>query len=410
MATVRPFKALHPAKDMFEKVAALPYDVYNAAEAREVVEKNPQSFLAIDRPETQFEPGHDMYAPEVYKKASEMLKEWEDKGIFVQDDKACYYIYTLTMDGREQNGIVGCSSVDDYLSGTVRQHEHTLARKEQDRIDHVDACSAQTGPIFLAYRSRPDLKAVIAKVKKEEPMFDLVSEDGIRHAGWRVDRDEDILAISKAFEDTERTYIADGHHRCASAVKVALKRRQEAGEYTGEEEYNYFLSVLFADEELYIMPYNRLVRDLNGMSASELLSKMEESFIIKESGEKVVPASKGTFGMYLDDKWYELKVKPEKAGTDEVSSLDVSYLQTYFLDGILGISDPKKDPRVDFAGGIRGIDYLVERCHEDAKLAVVMYPTSIYELLAVADAQKMMPPKSTWFEPKLRSGIFIHKF
>lgn len=410
MAKVRPFMGVHPATGKYETVAALPYDVYNAAEARVVVEKNPESFLAIDRAETQFPSGYDMYAPEVYAKAAEMLSDWEKKGTFVQDDKACYYIYSLTMDGREQNGIVGCSSVDDYLDGTVRQHEHTLAQKELDRINHVDTCSAQTGPIFLTYRSNPDIKAIIAEVKKGEPMFDFVSEDGIRHAGWKVDADSDIAAISAAFDATERTYIADGHHRCASAVKVALKRREANPDYTGEEEFNFFLSVLFADDELCILPYNRLVRDLNGMSVDEFMNKVSENFIVEAADGMVEPDVKGTFGLYIDKKWYKLSVKPDKAGTDEVSSLDVSYVQEYFLDGILGIKDPKKDKRVDFAGGIRGIQYLCDRCEEDAVAAVVMYPTSIAELLAVADASRMMPPKSTWFEPKLRSGIFIHKF
>ena len=409
MATVRPFKALHPAKDMFEKVAALPYDVYNAAEAREVVEKNPQSFLAIDRPETQFEPGHDMYAPEVYKKASEMLKEWEDKGIFVQDEKACYYIYTLTMDGREQNGIVGCSSVDDYLSGTVRQHEHTLARKEQDRIDHVDACSAQTGPIFLAYRSESAVNALVARIKQGKPLYDFVSDDGIGHAVWAITNSFDIGLIEQAFAACGELYIADGHHRAASAVKVGFKRREMHPGYTGEEEFNYFLCVLFPHDQLKILPYNRVVADLNGHTKESFLERIREGFDVEEKEAPYAPEKKGSFGLYLADRWYKLTAHAELLSKDPVRGLDVSILQEHLLNPILGITDPRTDKRIDFVGGIRGLSELERRAKTDMQLAFSMYPTSIEELFAVADAGLLMPPKSTWFEPKLRSGLFIHQ-
>ncbi len=398
-----------PARGRFEEVAALPYDVYNRAEAAQVVKGKPYSFLNIDRPETQFDADHDMYADDVYAKAASMLSDWEKQGVLTEDQDASFYIYELTMDGRVQTGIVGCSAVDDYLDGTVRKHELTLAKKEKDRIRHVDTCSAQTGPIFLAYRSRADIKAVIAEAKKSAPLFDFVSEDGIRHAGWKV-LGELNDKLEKAFADTPRTYIADGHHRAASAVKVALKRREENPGYTGAEEFNFFLSVLFADDELMILPYNRLIKDLGGLSVSEFMDKVSVSFNITPKSGIVEPSVKGTFGMYVDEKWYELGVKPELVKNDPVGSLDVSYLQENFLTAILGISDPKNDPRIDFAGGIRGTQYLVDRCHEDCVLAVSMYPTSIGELLAVADAEKLMPPKSTWFEPKLRSGLFMHKF
>lgn len=410
MATVMPFRCIHPAEGYFEQVAALPYDVYTRAEARQEVQGKPWSFLNIDRPETQFPEDADMYAPAVYEKAAQMLSEWERKGILTEEREVCYYIYSLTMDGREQNGIVACSAVDDYLDGTIRKHEFTLAKKEEDRIHHVEACSAQTGPIFLTYRHRDDLKEIIRNVKSEPPMFDYVSEDGVRHAGWQV-KDQQINGkICQAFKEIPRTYIADGHHRCASAVKVALKKREEQPDYTGEEEFNYFLSILFADDELCILPYNRLVKDTNGMDTQTFLKQVQKYFLLEKGEGVVTPAEKGTFGLYLDDVWYLLRVKPELAGTDAVGVLDVSYLQKYFLEEILHINDPKNDPRISFAGGIRGTEYLVLRCHEDMRLAVSMYPTSIGELLAVADAQKMMPPKSTWFEPKLRSGLFIHRF
>lgn len=410
MATVKPFRCLHPAEGYFERVAALPYDVYTRAEARAEVLGKPWSFLNIDRPETQFPEDTDMYAPAVYEKAAQMLSEWEKKGVLVEEQEQCYYIYSLTMDGREQNGIVGCCAVDDYLDGTIRKHEFTLAKKEEDRIRHVEACAAQTGPIFLAYRHRDDLKEIIKAVKSEQPMFDYISEDGVRHAGWQVKDAQMNRQICKAFEETPRTYIADGHHRCASAVKVALRRRAEHPGYTGKEEFNYFLSILFSDDELCILPYNRLVKDINGMDTETFLEKVQKRFLIEKRDALVTPEEKGTFGLYLDHTWYLLRVKAALAGGDEVASLDVSYLQRYFLEEILNIHDPKNDPRISFAGGIRGTAYLAKRCQEDMRLAVSMYPTSISELLAVADAGKMMPPKSTWFEPKLRSGLFIHKF
>jgi uncharacterized protein (DUF1015 family) len=410
MATVKPFKCLHPAKGYFEQVAALPYDVYTREEARAQVQGKPWSFLNIDRPETQFPEEFDMYAPAVYEKAAQMLNSWEEQGILTEEQEPCYYIYTLTMDGREQNGIVGCCAVDDYLDGTIRKHEFTLAKKEEDRIRHVATTGAQTGPIFLAYRHREDLKSIIARIKQEEPLFSFVSEDGIGHAGWMVKDPAVNEQIRKAFCETPRTYIADGHHRCASAVKVALARREEHPDYTGEEEFNYFLSILFPDDELCILPYNRLVKDTNGLSTEKFLEEVGKRFLVEQCQEQVAPTQKGTFGMYLDDRWYLLRAKPELAGADAVAALDVSYLQKHFLEEILGIHDPKNDPRISFAGGIRGITYLEQRCHEDMRLAVSMYPTSIQELFAVADAELMMPPKSTWFEPKLRSGLFIHRF
>ena len=421
MAIIRPFRAYRPAKGLEEKIAALPYDVYNRREAVEVVSENPYSFLAIDRAETQFDTSVDTYAPEVYEKARTMLREQIAEGRFVQEGQPCYYLYELTMDGRSQTGIVACASIDDYLGNVIKKHENTRADKEQDRINHVDICNMQTGPIFLAYRANEALAGVIAKVKEGAPVYDFVSEDSIGHRVWTVGDEADVEAIKSAFEKTQEIYIADGHHRCASAVKVGLKRRQEHPNFDGTEEFNYFLSVLFPDEELKILDYNRVVRDLNGLSVEAFLEKVREGFEVQKVAlspqEKgYAPKEKGEFGMYLEESWYSLKAKPEIRSTDVVAGLDVSILQDHLLAPILGIGDPKTDKRIDFVGGIRGLGELERRCtpaepggEAEMKIAFSMYPTSIGELFAVADAGRLMPPKSTWFEPKLRSGLFLHE-
>ena len=410
MAIVKPFVCIHPARGRFKEVAALPYDVYSRAEAKAFVADKPYSFLNIDRPETQFPDEQDMYADCVYEKAASMLNEWQKDGILKQEEKACYFIYSLTMKGREQTGIVGCSSVDDYLNEVIRKHEFTLEEKELDRIRHVDVCSAQTGPIFLAYRKRENISELVRQVKTEPPFFDFVSEDGVRHTGWRVESEEINRALEAAFAEVPRTYIADGHHRCASAVKVALKRREANPGYTGKEDFNYFLSILFPDDELRILPYNRMVKDLNGLTEEEFLHKVEEKFSIRRFSTVVNPPRKGTYGMYLGGRWYLLEQKAKYKKEDCVESLDVAYLQNELLAPVLGIQDPKTDHRIEFCGGIRGTEYLEKCCRTDRKAAFSMYPTSIRELFAVADEDRMMPPKSTWFEPKLRSGLFIHAF
>lgn len=420
MADVKPFVCVRPAENMVSAVAALPYDVYNRKEAKEVVSKNPKSFLAIDRAETQFPDDVDTYDDRVYAKAAQMLKEWIADGTFIRDPRECYYIYELTMDGRAQTGIVACASIDDYENQVIRKHENTRADKEQDRIRHVDTCSAQTGPIFLAYRANEVISAVVAKNKEKAPLYDFVAEDGIRHRVFVIEEAEDISKIKNAFAQIGEIYIADGHHRAASAVKVGLKRRQEHPDYNGTEEFNYFLSVLFPDEELMIMDYNRVVRDLNGMTEDAFLQKMNELFAVEklDSGcigegvlteDSVRPKKKGEFSMFLDDQWYRCSMHPESVPDDPVEGLDVSVLQNILLAPVLGIGDPKTDRRIDFVGGIRGMSELQRRCHEDCRVAFAMYPTSIQELFAVADAGRLMPPKSTWFEPKLRSGLFIHE-
>ena len=410
MAAVKPFICIRPAKENAAKVASLPYDVYNRKEACAAVAGNPVSFLNIDRAETQFSDDVDTYADCVYEKARELLDTQIAEGVYVTDAGDHYYLYELTMDGRSQTGIVACSSIDDYVNGVVKKHENTREDKELDRIRHVDTVNAQTGPIFLAYRQNETLKAIVAEEKAKPVLYDFVSDDGIRHRVWKINDPAQTAAIEAAFAAIPATYIADGHHRAASAVKVGLKRRAENPGYTGEEPFNYFLSVLFPDEELMILPYNRVVKDLNGMSREQFFEAVKGKFELEEIGkEPYAPAEKGTFGMYLDNTGYALKVLPQYRSADPVKGLDVSILQDQLLGPVLGIGDPRTDKRIDFIGGIRGLKELERRVREDMEIAFSMYPTSIEELLAVADAGLLMPPKSTWFEPKLRSGLFIHK-
>lgn len=410
MAVVKPFICIRPAKEHAAEVAALPYDVYNRKEACAAVKGNPLSFLNIDRAETQFSDDVDTYADCVYEKARELLDSQIADGIYVTDAGDHYYLYELTMDGRSQTGIVACCSIDDYVNGVIKKHENTREEKELDRIRHVDTVNAQTGPIFLAYRQNTALKEIVAEEKTKPALYDFVSDDGIRHRVWRIDGADRTDAIEAAFAAIPSTYIADGHHRAASAVKVGLKRRTEHPGYTGEEPFNYFLSVLFPDEELMILPYNRVVRDLNGMSTKQFFEKLKEKFELEEIGkEPYAPVQKGTFGMYLGGTWYALKILPQYRSTDPVKGLDVSILQDHLLAPVLGIGDPRTDKRIDFIGGIRGLKELERRVSEDMEVAFSMYPTSIEELLSVADAGLLMPPKSTWFEPKLRSGLFIHR-
>ncbi len=413
MAKIRPFKAIRPGAGYEKTIAALPYDVYSRAEAFAQVQKEPDSFLAIDRPETQFAPDCDMYSDEVYQKAHDMLVDWLDEGRFIQDEKPCFYVYELTMDGRSQTGIVACASIDDYASGVIKKHENTRKEKEEDRIRHVDTCNAQTGPIFLAYKANHSIQGIVDKAKSKKPLYDFVAEDGIGHRCFVIDDLLDMALIADTFGAMDSIYIADGHHRAASAVNVGFKRREEAlasgVEPTGKEEYNYFLSVLFPDDQLKIYDYNRVLKDLNGMSPEELMEELENLVdFIASSDEAIRPEKKGQWSMYLQGTWHLCQVKEELLVDDPVEGLDVSLLQNLVLEPLFGIADPKTDNRIDFVGGIRGLEELERRCSLDCKVAFAMYPTSIEELFAVADAGLLMPPKSTWFEPKLRSGLFIH--
>ncbi len=411
MANIKPFFCIRPCREKVNQIAALPYDVYNRKEAKQAVEGNPDSFLNIDRPETQFPEETDMYADMVYQKAHDLLWGMVADGRFVKEEKRCFFIYELTMNGRTQTGIAACASIDDYESKVIKKHENTRADKEKDRIRHVDACNAQTGPIFLAYRSHEAINQVVNQVKQQDPLYDFVSEDGIRHRVFRMDEESQIQEVQRAFAQIQEIYIADGHHRAASAVKVGLMRREQNPGYTGEEEFNDFLSVLFPDDQLMIMDYNRVVKDLNGLEQESFLQEMKKRFDIVEIGKKgegQKPSQKGTFSMYLDGNWYLCTIKTADIPSDPVKSLDVSLLQNLLLEPVLGIHDPKTDARIDFVGGIRGLEELERRVAMDCKVAFAMYPTDISELFAVADAGLLMPPKSTWFEPKLRSGLFIH--
>ena len=409
MAEIKPFRCIRPSKEAASAVAALPYDVYDRKEAKEIVKKNPLSFLAVDRAETQFEDGKNPYAPEVYEQAARTLKRWQQEGILTEDESPFYYLYELVMEGRAQTGIVACASVDDYSCGVIARHENTREEKEQDRIRHVDVTNAHTGPIFLAYRSQEELNGLVALEKKKTPLYDFISEDGICHRVWKIEDPQKAEEIHRIFSGIPRVYIADGHHRAASAVKVAAMRREANPSWTGNEEFNYFLSVLFPDDQLMIMPYNRVVQDLNGLTREEFLKKTERYFVVTERGRKAFsPEQKGQVGMYLDGSWYQLDARTEIRTDDPVEGLDVSILQDRILGPLLGIGDPRTDSRIRFVGGIRGLSELERLVDSGAAVAFSMYPTSIRELFEVADAGLLMPPKSTWFEPKLRSGLFIH--
>ena len=410
MAIVKSFKCVRPDRELVEQVASLPYDVYDRKEAKEAVSGKPYAFLNIDRPETAFDENFDMYSREAYIKARDLYAEFKDKGIYKKDDVESYYLYELTMNGRSQIGIVGLASVDDYLNDIIKKHENTREEKEIDRIKHVDTVNAQTGPIFLAYKKNDDLKKIISENISDAPVYDFVSDDGIGHRVWKVDKAYNEQ-IRECFENIESLYIADGHHRAASAVKVALKRRQNENNLNAE--YNYFLSVIFDERQLHILPYNRIVLDLNKKSVEEVMSLIAENFDITESPVLEEIGDRGEFGMLVKDKFYILSAKKkvlDSVSGDVIKSLDVSILQDLVLEPIFGIKDPRTDERIKFAGGIRGVGYLKSEIDNDrGKVAFLMYPTSMEELFAVADENKLMPPKSTWFEPKLRSGIFIHE-
>lgn len=412
MATIRPFMAIRPAAAYAKNVAALPYDVMNSEEAREMVIGKPYSFLHIDKAEIDLPPDTDPYSDAVYAKARENLERMISDGIFQQDILPNLYIYRLTMNGRSQTGLVACTSVDEYLNGTIKKHELTRADKEADRIRHVDTLNANTGPIFLAYPGNANIKAIIdGWTAAAAPVHDFVSEDGIGHTVWVIDSDTEIGMLVHCFREVANLYIADGHHRNASAVKVALKRREENPAYTGDEEFNYYLSVLFPAEELAIFDYNRVVKDLNGNTPESFLAKIGTAFDVEPFAGKGAyrPEAAHQFGLYLAGRWYKLTAKAHILSDDPVLGLDVSILQRELLEPVLGIGDPRTDKRIDFVGGIRGLGELERRVDSgEMALAFSMFPTSMAELMRVADEGRTMPPKSTWFEPKLRSGLFIH--
>ena len=410
MATIKPFKSVRPREDVASRVAALPYDVYNREEALEEVLKEPLSFLKVDRAETQFATDFNPYDTTVYEKARDTLQDMMNQGLLIREGQRCYYVYELTMEGRSQTGLVGCAAIEDYLNNVIKKHEKTREDKEIDRTTHVDVCNAQTGPIFLAYRSQENINDVVDVIKKTTPLYDFVAPDGVRHTVWKIDCERDLETIYTGFNNVKSVYIADGHHRAASAVKVGLKRREENLGYTGEEEFNFFLTVLFPHDQLMILDYNRVVQDLNGLNNEGFLREVAKAFVVEKKGsEPYKPSEKATFGMYLEGVWYKLTAKPEIRSEDAVEGLDVSLLQRHLLTAVLNIKDIRTDRRIDFVGGIRGLKELETRVNHDMKVAFSMYPTSIKELFDVSDADQLMPPKSTWFEPKIRSGLFIHE-
>lgn len=411
MAVVRPFKAIRPISELVDKIAALPYDVMDSDEAREMVKDNPYSFLHVDKAEVDLPVDIDIYDDRVYEKAKENLDKMIDTGLYIEDNKPNYYVYRQVMKGRSQTGLVACASIDDYSKNIIKKHELTREDKEIDRINHVYKCEAHTGPIFLTYREDKRISNIVNEWVKKEPVYDFIADDGVQHTVWVIDDESIVNNLEELFKSVEYLYIADGHHRSASAVKVGHIKRAEIENYTGEEEFNYFLLISYPDSELEVLDYNRTVKDLNGLSTEEFLEKVKEKFEVSESSEQVKPAVKHTFGMYIDHKWYLLKAKegifnPE----DPVDRLDVSILQNSLLRPILGIDDPRKSKRIKFIGGIRGLKELERRANTDMKVSFSMYPTTTEDIMAIADSGEIMPPKSTWFEPKPRSGLFIHKF
>nr|WP_295271146.1 DUF1015 family protein [uncultured Blautia sp.] len=412
MALFQAFRAVRPAEGKAEKVAALPYDVVSREEAREIGEKNPYSFLHVDRAEMDLDPGIDLYDAKVYRKAKENLDRFQAEGTLIQDEKPNYYLYELIRKGKSQTGIVGVSSIDDYMNGVIKKHELTREDKEQDRIHHVDICDANTGPIFLACRYPEELLVLMENWKNShEPVYDFTSEDEITHRVWIVDEEEKIQKINRLFGEISSIYIADGHHRAASAVKVGQKRRKEHPDYTGKEEFNFFLSVVFPYDQLTILPYHRIVKDLKGMEPKAFIGSMKFNFeLMAMPGFPCKPVEKHCFGLYVDGEWFHLKAYPDiYAKKDSVGQLDVSILQDKVLGPVLGIEDPRTDERICFMGGNHRLKDLAVVADETGGAAFAMYPTSMEELMNIADEGKLMPPKSTWFEPKLRSGLFIHK-
>lgn len=414
MAIVRPFRAIRPAKVCADQVISLPYDVMNREEAAKMAEGNPCSFLHICRSEIDLPHVENPYSEQVYSKARKNIDDFLTKEILIRDEKPMLYIYKQIMDGRSQAGIVGCVSIDEYLNNTIKKHEFTRVEKELDRINHFDRCNTNTEPVFLTYRDDKRLRTIIdGWMNSHGPEYDFVTEDGIDHTLWAVGDPEVIGSLVTLFGEIDDFYIADGHHRSASAVKVGQKRREEHPNYTGDEEFNFFMAVIFPDADLKIFDYNRVVKDLNGLSREDFIGKVSEKFTVEPVDSKnspYRPEAKHTFGMYLKDQWFKLTAKPGiVCDEDVIKCLDVSILQDNLLQPILGIEDPRTDKRIDFVGGIRGLSELERRVAQDMTVAFALYPVSISDLLAVSDKGMVMPPKSTWFEPKLGSGLFMHE-
>ncbi|MGL4654939.1 MAG: DUF1015 domain-containing protein [Sarcina sp.] len=412
MVRIKPFRAIRPNENFVNEVASLPYDVMNTKEAREMVKGNEKSFLNIDRAEVNFPEDFDVYSKEVYLKAKDLLNEFIEKDILRQDDNECFYIYDEEFNGRTQRGLVTCCKIDDYENNTIKRHEFTRPDKEVDRTNHFDVCDANTSPILLTYKEDKSItKLINSYCEKTEPVYDFVSDDNIKHKLWVVKDEIMVDILMKKFESVDSLYIADGHHRTASAINVGKIRREQNPNYTGEEEFNYFLGVMFPSNDLNILDYNRVVRVKNNFNLVTFIEGLKQNFTVNMIGSaQAKPKSPKTFGMCIKGTWYELTAKKNAYdSTDIIKSLDVSILEEKVLKPLLGIEDVRTDERIDFVGGIRGLDELEKRVKDDMDIAFAMYPTSIDELIQVSDEGKIMPPKSTWFEPKLRSGLFIHK-
>jgi uncharacterized protein (DUF1015 family) len=406
VAVIRPFRALRPPSERAQAVASVPYDVVNTEEARALANGNNLSFLHVSRPEIDLPPDTDLYSDAVYRKAVENFEKLIATCPLEKDDQPSLYLYRLIMGDHQQVGIVACCSIDEYDNGTIRKHERTRRDKEDDRTRHMLMLRAQTGPVFLTYRQRPEIDEQVSAALNAEPLYDVTAEDGIRHTIWRLTDTENLV---NSFASVPLLYIADGHHRAASASRARAELRDQSFTHTGQEDYNYFLTVIFPDSQLQILAYNRIVKDLNGLSKEEFLEAVRRQFTITENADPA-PKQRGTWSMYLDGKWYGLELSPEATlPTGTVQTLDVSVLQDRLLDPVLGIKDVRTDKRVDFVGGLRGTKEL-ERLVNEGKAAVAfsLYPTTVAELLLVSDANEIMPPKSTWFEPKLRDGLLIH--
>ena len=410
MATVKPFRAVRPQKQYADKVISLPYDVMNREEAAQMAEGNPYSFLHICRAEIDL-PQADQHSQEVYEKARDNIADFRAKDIFKQEEAPALYVYREIMDGRVQTGIFGCVSVDEYKNNIIKKHELTRVEKEIDRINHFDVCNANTEPVFLTYRDDKRIRVIVEGwAENHEPEYDITASDGIRHMLWPVTDENTIATLTGLFKEIPALYIADGHHRSASAFKVGMKRREEHPDFTGDEEFNFFMAAIFPDSDLHIFDYNRVIKDLNGLDSESFLKKIEEAgFEVEEKGADIyAPEAKHFFGMFLDGKWYRLKATDRIIPDHVIDSLDVAVLQNNLLGPVLGIDDPRTSDRIDFVGGIRGLAELERRVNSDMKVAFAVYPVSISDLLAVSDADMIMPPKSTWFEPKLGSGLLIH--
>lgn len=410
MTLICPLKGLRPRQEHASAVIAPPYDVLNTAEAKERVIGRPDSFLHISKPEIDCPEGTDPYAPEVYQKGAENLQRLISDGILIQDEQPCYYAYQLIMDGHEQTGLVAVANVDDYDSNRIRKHEFTRPDKEDDRTRQIDVLNAQTGPVFLTYRQQPAVDEIIAKVKKQSPEYDLCADDGVQHTIWVISNQSQIDELTRLFDQMDYLYIADGHHRSASASRIAAMRREQYPEASSDAPFNYFLSVIFPDNQMNILDYNRVIRDTNGLPSDAFIKRIAQYFDISESDEAVKPRHAGQFGMYLDKHWYRLDIHADKIPSDDpVKRLDVSLLADNLISPILGIDDPRRDKRIDFVGGIRGLSELEKRVDSgEMAVAFSLYPTSLGDLMAVADANEVMPPKSTWFEPKLADGLVSH--